>query len=241
MKKALGYLRRADNDFGLINDGDRIAVGLSGGKDSLLLLNSLRLYRLFSKKDYSFCAITVDPGLGFDAAPLSRFCKDNGIEHIYVPGGIVEKAIANTPGGKTPCSYCARLRRGALNGAAVAAGCNKVALGHHRDDALETLLMCIFHECRMSTLAPITYLSETNLHVLRPLIYMPEAHIKGAVNRLKLPVCKEKVCPFDGNTERERMKQIIKDMRKQFDQADEMLFRALKKTEAYNLWDKYRV
>lgn len=240
MKKALGYLRRADNDFGLINSGDRIAVGLSGGKDSLLLLNALRLYKLFSKKDYSFIAITADPGLGFDPSPLKTYCEENGIEYVFTPGGIVELAIANRKEGKSPCAYCAKLRRGAINAAARKEGCNKVALGHHRDDALETLLMCIFHESRMATLPPRTYLSETGLHVIRPLIYMPEAQIIGAANRLALPVCK-KVCPFDGFTERERVKQLIKGLRTHFDKGDEMLFRALRKTDAYNLWDKYRL
>lgn len=240
MKQALGFLRKADTDFGLIQPGDRIAVGLSGGKDSLLLVNALRLYRKFSKTEFTFCAITVDPGLGFDPAPLEAYCEQTGVEFIFTPGGVVEKAVAQCKEGKSPCSYCARLRRGALNSAALEAGCNKVALGHHRDDALETLLMCIFHESRMSTLAPHTYLSQTDLYVIRPLIYMPEMQIRGAAKRLGLPVSKP-ICPYDGHTERERMKQLIKGLREQFDQGDEMLFRALRKTEAYNLWDQYRV
>lgn len=239
MKQTLGCLRRADDDFALLEPGDFVAVGVSGGKDSLLLLEALRLYQKFSHKDYRLCAVTVDPGFGFDPSPLAAYCQANGISYSLAPGQVVETANQLAKPGKSPCALCAKMRRGALNAKAKALGCNKVALAHHRDDALETFLLSMFYEGRLNTLAPKSYLQRADLTVIRPFLYLEEKHIKGVVKKLGLPV-QPSPCPFDGHTKRERMKQFLKDLRRQFPRADEMMFFALSNTDGYHLWDRYR-
>ncbi len=239
MKHTLGCVRKADEDFALIERGDRVAVGLSGGKDSLLLLEALHLYRRFSHKAYELTAITVDPGFSFDPAPLARHCQDLGVPFHFAPGGIVEEAMQRTKPGKNPCPFCAKLRRGILNSTAHALGCRKVALAHHRDDALETLFLSIFHEGRLNTLAPKSHMQRADVTVIRPFLYLEEAHIKNAAKRLSLPV-QPSPCPFDKHTERETVKQWLHQLHRQFPRADEMLFLALQRTEAYHLWDQYK-
>lgn len=240
MKQTLGFLRKADDAFGLIHSGDRIAVGLSGGKDSLLLLYALSLYRNFAHKDYWLCAITVYPGFDFDPAPLRRFCTDLDIPFYVQEGRFVETAIEKRRPGKTPCALCARLRRGALCSKAASLGCGKLALGHTRDDALETFWMGMFMEGRINTLSPKTHLSRTGVTVIRPFLYLKEAHIAGVVKKLNLPVTPN-ACPFDGHTMRDEARAALSSLCKAHPKADEMLFRALKNTSGYNLWDKYRI
>lgn len=239
MKYTLGCVRKADEDFSLIQPGDFVAVGVSGGKDSMLCLEALRLYQLFSHKQYSLCAITVDPGYGFDPSPLSSYCKEHEIPFYFAPGAVVETANSLAKPGKSPCSLCAKMRRGALNAKAKELGCNKVALAHHRDDALETFLLSMFFEGRLNTLAPKSYLQRVDLTVIRPFLYLEEKHIKGVVRQLSLPIVPSP-CPFDGHTKRETMKQYLKDLRKQFHRADEMMYFALSNTEGYHLWDQYK-
>ena len=239
MKYTLGCVRKADDDFALIQPGDSVAVGVSGGKDSILCLEALRLYQMFSHKQYSLCAVTVDPGYGFDPSPLAAYCEAHGIPFHFAPGAVVETANTLAKPGKSPCSFCAKMRRGALNAKAKALGCNKVALAHHRDDALETFFLSMFYEGRLNTLAPKSYLQRADLTVIRPFLYLEEAHIKGAVRRLGLPVVPSP-CPFDGHTKRETMKQYLKTLRRQFKRADEMMFFALSNTEGYHLWDQYK-
>ncbi len=240
MKQTLGFLRKADDEFQLIQNGDSIAVGLSGGKDSLLLLYALNLYRKFTHKEYRLCAITVHPGLGFDPSPLRQFCDRLEIPYFVREGQVVEAAISLRREGKSPCMLCSRLRRGALHDEALLNGYNTVALGHHRDDALETFWMSMFLEGRLNTLSPVTHLSRTGITVIRPFIYLREAHIKGVVKQLHLPV-QPPICPFDGYTMREKAKKDIAALRQSYKDADEMMFRALRNTDAYNLWDKYRI
>jgi tRNA 2-thiocytidine biosynthesis protein TtcA len=215
-------------------------VGLSGGKDSLLLLYALNLYRRFSHKNYNLCAITVHPGLGFDPSPLQDFCDSLEIPYFVHMGQVVETALSLRREGKSPCALCSRLRRGALCDEANERGYGKIALGHHRDDALETFWMSMFMEGRLNTLAPVTRLSRSGITMIRPFIFLREVHIKGVVKQLQLPVCLS-ICPYDGYTMREKAKKDIAALRKSYPNADEMMFRALRNTDGYNLWDKYRV
>lgn len=240
MKQTLGFLRKADDAFGLIRDGDRIAVALSGGKDSLLLLYALSLYQKFAHKQYDLCAITVHPGFGFDPSPLHALCADLAIPYHILEDRVVEAAIEKRRPGKTPCALCARLRRAVLCTKAASLGYKTLALGHNRDDALQTFWMSMFQEGRLDTLAPKSYLSRTGITVIRPFIYLREAHIAGTANKLGLPVLKN-ACPFDGHTMRDEAKAAIAALCKQNPKADEMLFRALKNTNGYNLWDKYTI
>ena len=207
MKSVLGFIRKADTDFGLIQSGDRIAVGVSGGKDSLLLLYALSIYRKFENKDFSLQAVTLNMGIEpFDVSPIRAWCSE-----IDVPYTVIDTQIApivfSVRKESNPCSLCAKMRRGALNDAALSLGCNKVALGHHREDAIETLMMSMIFEGRLHTFHPNTFLSGTNLTVIRPMVYIPEKHIIHVCKTLNLPIVKNP-CPMDGHSRREEIKQL---------------------------------
>ena len=237
MKTVLGCIRKADTDFGMIAPGDRIAVGVSGGKDSLLLLYALSLYRRFSGKDFTLQAITLKLGLEpFDVSGIERLC-----EQIDVPYTVIDTEIAHVifdiRKESNPCALCAKMRRGALNDAAVAAGCNKVALGHHREDAIETLLMSLIFEGRLHTFHPNTYLSRRNVTVIRPMVYVPEKHVIHMVRTLNLPVVKNP-CPADGNSKREEIKALIASLCKTYPNLKDYMLSALQNTAQYGLWDQ---
>ena len=237
MKTVLGCIRKADTDFGMIAPGDRIAVGVSGGKDSLLLLYALSLYRKFSGKDFTLQAITLKLGLEpFDVSGIAQLC-----ERIDVPYTVLDTEIAHVifdiRKESNPCALCAKMRRGALNDAAVAAGCNKVALGHHREDAIETLLMSLIFEGRLHTFHPNTYLSRRNITVIRPMVYVPEKHVIHMVRTLELPVVKNP-CPADGNSKREEIKQLIATLCKTYPHLKDYMLSALQNTAQYGLWDQ---
>lgn len=208
VRRILSYTRRAVSDYNMINDGDRIAVGLSGGKDSLTLLCALDALSRFYEKKYELCAITLDMGFpDADFSLLGGFCEEMGIEYI-VKKTELAKVIFEYRKEKNPCSLCARMRRGIINEAAVEAGANKVALGHHWDDVLDTFMLNLFHEGRIGSFSPVTYLDRTGITVIRPLIYAPEKDIRYFSSHSSLPVCKNP-CPADKNTEREEMKQML--------------------------------
>ena len=237
MKTVLGCIRKADTDFGMIAPGDRIAVGVSGGKDSLLLLYALSLYRKFSGKDFTLQAITLKLGLEpFDVSGIAQLC-----ERIDVPYTVLDTEIAHVifdiRKESNPCALCAKMRRGALNDAAVAAGCNKVALGHHREDAIETLLMSLIFEGRLHTFHPNTYLSRRNITVIRPMVYVPEKHVIHMVRTLELPVVKNP-CPADGHTTRQEMKDMLEELSRRYPRAKEYLLTALRDDSRYGLWNK---
>ena len=236
MKKTLGCLRKADHDFGLIESGDRVAVGVSGGKDSLLLLHALSLYRQFSHKDFSLCAITVTLGLEpFDLSGIRALCEQLGIEYI-VQETEIGKIIFEYRQEKNPCALCAKMRRAVLANTCVERGINKLALGHHREDAIETLLMSLFNEGRFRTFHPKTRMSRTGITVIRPLIYLPESHVKHMAKVLDLPVVKSP-CPADGNTDRQKMKDLLRELRKVYPDANERFLHALQQ-DRYDLWQK---
>ena len=236
MKKTLGCLRRADQDFRLISPGDRIAVGVSGGKDSLVLLRALDLYRRFSHKDFSLSAVTVTMGLEpFDLTPVKEMCAELGVEYI-IRETEIGKIIFDYRKEKNPCALCAKMRRAVLANTCVETGCNKLALGHHREDAIETLLMSLFYEGRFHTFHPKTLMSRTGITVIRPLIYLPESHVKHMAKALDLPVVTSP-CPANGETRRAEMKEVLRKLRQLYPDANERFLHALRQ-DRYDLWQK---
>ena len=236
MKKTLGCIRKADQDFGLIAPGDRIAIGVSGGKDSLLLLHALSLYRKFSHKDFSLLAITVSLGLEpFDTAPIRQLCDQLEIPYL-VRETEIGKIIFEYRKEKNPCALCAKMRRAVLANTCVEQHCGKLALGHHREDAIETLLMSLFYEGRFRTFHPKSTMSRTGVTVIRPLVYLPESHVKHMVKVLDLPLV-HSPCPANGNTSRAEMKDLLRRLRQIFPDANERFLHALQQ-DHYDLWQK---
>ena len=236
MKKTLGCIRRADTDFQLIGDGDRIAVGVSGGKDSLLLLHALSLYRKFSHKNFTVTAVTVTLGLEpFDISGIRALCEELEIPYIVKETQIGE-IIFEYRKEKNPCALCAKMRRAVLAKACQESGCNKLALGHHREDVLETLFMSLFYEGRFHTFHPKTLMSRTGITVIRPLVYLPESHVKHMLKTLSLPVVSSP-CPANGETKRQEMKELMKKLRAIYPDTSERLLHALQQ-DHYDLWQK---
>ncbi len=211
MQKILGYLRRAVHEYDLIQDGDRIAVGISGGKDSLVLLRALRDFQRFGLVEYSLTAITLDPqfeGIPTDYSAVSELCRSLEIPYHILRteiGRIVFESRKETH----PCSLCAKMRRGALHDATREFGCNKLALGHHNDDAIETFLMNLFIEGRIGCYAPKSYLSRKDITLIRPLSFAPEREIRRVAKQC-IPEIVRSRCPVDGHTSRESMKDFIR-------------------------------
>ncbi len=215
MQQILGYMRKAIIDYKMIEDGDRIAVGVSGGKDSVALLTGLARLRNFIGIQYELVAITLDPcfdQVKTDYTPIAELCRQFGIEYVLKETNI-GPVIFKIREESSPCSLCARMRRGALHDVAKEHGCNKIALGHHWDDAVETFYMNLFIEARLGCFSPVTYLSRKDVTVIRPLVLAPEADIRRAVNRVGLPVVKSR-CPVDGATQRQKTKDYLNDLEK---------------------------
>ena len=230
MKRLLSFTRRAVDDYGMIDEGDRIAVGVSGGKDSLTLLATLAEMRRFYPKKYEVVAVTVDMGFeGQDFSPVRKFCDSIGVEYRIVPTDIA-KIIFEVRKEPNPCSLCAKMRRGSLHAEAQAAGCNKVALGHHYDDAVETFMMNLFFEGRLGCFSPVTYLSNRKLTLIRPLLYAQEKDILYFTRKRALPVIKSP-CPEDHTTERENMKILLRNLEKDNDGLRHRIFHAMCKGE----------
>lgn len=227
MRKVLSYVRRAVDDYNMISDGDRIAVGVSGGKDSTALALALSALKRFYPQKFDVVPITMDMGFeGMDFSPLADYMKESGLNLNIVKTDIAE-IVFDIRKEKNPCSLCAKLRRGALHDAAKDLGCNKVALGHHFDDVIETFFLSLFYEGRIGCFSPVTYLDRKDIHVIRPLIYMTESQVLGFMNKYAVPVIKS-TCPADGNTKREDMKEIIKKLNKENHGLSERVFTAIK-------------
>lgn len=229
LQKLLSYVRRAVDDYNMIEEGDRIAVGVSGGKDSLALVVALKALQRFYPKHFELVAISVNMGFeGMDFTPVTAMCAELGVEYHIVDTDIGE-IIFNERKEKNPCSLCAKMRKGALNTKVEELNCNKVALGHNRDDVIETLLMALLYEGRIYTFSPVTYLDRMKITSVRPLIYVPEKEIIGFARTENLPVVKS-TCPADGNTKREDMKRRIAELKIDFDHLDEKLLGAVKRS-----------
>lgn len=230
MKRILSYARRAIDDYEMIKDGDKIAVGVSAGKDSLTLLAAMAELRRFYPKSFYLCAITVDMGFeGMDFSPIRDMCRELDVEYHVVKTEI-SKVIFDVRKEKNPCSLCAKMRRGALYGYARDIGCNTVALGHHFDDVVETFMLNLFYEGRLGCFQPVTYLSNTGITLIRPMIYMPEKDVRYFASKNSLPIVKSP-CPADGNTQREEMKQLLHSLEKQNKGLRYRIFGALQRGE----------
>ena len=238
MQKLLSKMRQAINDYNLIKDGDKIAVGLSGGKDSVTLLNLLSAYQKFAPEKFDLIAITLNPG-GVDNSPLYKMCSDLNVPFYEIQTDI-NKIVFELRKEKNPCSLCANLRRGALNSNAEKLGCNKVALGHHKDDAVETLLLSMFYEGRINCFSPKSFMAKNKLSLIRPMVYINEASIKNLVKKYNFPVIKNP-CPADGKTKRQEIKEYINEMNAKIPGFKKNIFGSLTNSEQMFIWDKEKI
>lgn len=208
IRRLLSYTRRAVDEYNMIEEGDIIAVGISGGKDSIALLCALENLRRFYPKHFALCAVTVDMGFeGMDFSGVTAFCRKAGIPYRIVKTRLAD-LIFRERRESNPCSLCARMRRGILHDTVKEMGANKIALGHHFDDVVDTFMLNLFHEGRIGSFSPVTYLSRKEITMIRPLIYAPEKDIRYFVARNDLPIVESR-CPEDKHTERETMKKML--------------------------------
>lgn len=227
MQKLLSKARQAIKEFNMIEENDKIAVGLSGGKDSLTLLHILKSYQRFSPEKFDLIAITLNPG-GVDNSPLHKLCKDLEISYHEVQTDIKE-IVFDIRKEKNPCSLCANLRRGILNSVAIREGCNKIALGHNEDDVLETFFLNLLYAGSINTFAPVSYMDRSKITLIRPLIYAPEKYIRNFVKRNNIEVM-PKCCPMDGVSKREDMKNLIQNFQKDIPTVRANLYGAIKRS-----------
>lgn len=228
MQKILSLLRRCVEDYDMISPGERVAVGVSGGKDSLTLLAALARLARFYPGGFSVEAFSVDLGIpGMDLSPLADYCRDLGVPFHRIPTQMYH-VIFETRREKNPCALCAKMRRGSLHTALQAAGIHKVALGHHYDDAVETFFLSLFYEGRLSCFQPVTYLDRTDITQIRPLLYVSEAMIRDAATRLHLPVL-HNPCPADGHTKRQEVKELIAGLEHQYPKLKEYVFASMQR------------
>ena len=234
-KDLFAKIRRASRDYGLIEDGDTIAIGLSGGKDSTLLLYAMAVLKRTLPCNFNIKAVSLDMGWGNDYTEMQAFCEKLEVPFEIIPSEI-GPLIFNERKEKNPCSLCARMRRGAVNGWAHENGCNKVALGHHMDDVIETLLRSLFYEGHMQTFAPRAYLTRSDVTVIRPMVYVSEQDITKIGRQIGIPIIQNK-CPADGYTTRSDVKNLLTTLKKDNPLVKERMMSAVEK----DLWTKYRV
>ena len=234
MQKILSTMRHACDKYNLIEENDRIGVGISGGKDSLVLIKALKMYQRFSKIKFDIVGITIDMFNDGKFDKIKAFMEDLGVEYHIIPSNIYEIVFLERKE-KSPCSLCSKLRRGMLNTNAIKLNCNKIALGHTADDVIHTFMLSMFFEGRLSSFHPSSYMSRTSITVIRPLILTDEREI---IKEAKfVPVLKSK-CPVDKHTKREEMKEILSFIESKIPIAKDRLFRAITSPESYNLFNK---
>lgn len=226
MQQVYSVVRKAIDDYHMIDEGDKIAIGISGGKDSLTLLYALHGLRRFYPKHFEIHAVTVDLGFkNLNLDKIKELCKSLDVEYTIIKTDIAQ-IIFEDRKEENPCSLCAKMRKGALNQAIKEIGCNKVAYAHHKDDVVETMLMSLIFEGRFHTFSPVTYLDRMDLTVIRPLMYMNEADVIGFVNKNQVPVVKSP-CPADGYTKREYVKNLLKSLNQENPGVKERMFTAI--------------
>ena len=227
LQKMTGLLRRCAEDYSMIQPGDCIAVGVSGGKDSLVLLRLLADLRSYRSPEFELKAITVDMGLGMDYSGIESFCRELDIPYTLVRTEI-GPIIFDYRKEKNPCSMCAKMRRGALNQALLDLGCRKLALGHHYDDAVETFVMSLLYEGRINCFQPVTYLDRMGITQIRPMLYIHEKTISNFAEREGLPVLQNR-CPMDKHTKREEVKDLVYEMSARYPDLKERIFGAMQR------------
>lgn len=227
LQQVYSLVRRAVDDYEMISDGDKIAIGISGGKDSLTLLYALNGLMRFYPKSYRIHAVTVDLGFGnLNLDGIAAICDSMNVEYTIIKTDI-SQIVFEERNESSPCSLCAKMRKGALNQAMKENGCNKIAYAHHKDDVVETMMMSLIYEGRFHTFSPVTYLDRMDMTVIRPMIYMNESDVIGFVNKYDLPVVKSP-CPVDGYTKREYIKNLLRDINHDNPGVKERMFAAIK-------------
>ena len=240
MQRLMGLVRRCVEDYNMIEDGDKIAVGVSGGKDSLVLLKLLAALRGYHNKAFALEAVTIDMGLGMDYSGIEALCEELEVPYTVAKTEI-GPIISDYRKEKNPCSMCAKMRRGALNQALLDRGCNKLALGHHYDDAVETFLMSLIYEGRISCFQPVTHLDRTGITQIRPMLYIHEKTVDAFARRMELPVLQNR-CPVDKHTKREEVKELIFNLVKEYPDLKERIFGAMQRypLEAWEPHGRYK-
>ena len=229
MKKIIGNIRKALREYNMIEDGDKIAVGVSGGKDSLTLLMALKNLQMYYDKTFDFIAVSINPNFDFfDINLIENFCNSLSIP-LIIENSHSKEIVFDIRKEKNPCSLCANLRRGILNSIAIRENCNKIALGHNEDDVIETFILSLFYNGNVHTFAPKSYMDRSKITVIRPLIYLSEKDIKSFINRNKIAVM-NKCCPMDGNSKRENIKEMINDLQKNIPNIKSNLYGAIKRS-----------
>lgn len=229
LQRLLSRTRKAISDYDMIHDGDKIAVGVSGGKDSLALLCCMKALQRFYPNKFDLIALTLETGLpGFDPDTLRAFCGNLGVE-CHIEQTPISKIVFEARNEKNPCSLCSNMRRGAIYNVAKRLGCNKVAFAHHRDDVIETFLLSLFYEGRIHTFAPVTYLSRMDITLIRPFIYTEERMIRSFIKNLDIKICSG-VCKADGLTKRHYIKSVISGLAKENRHIRDNLFGAIQRS-----------
>lgn len=228
MQRILSHMRKAIEEYKMIEEGDKIAICLSGGKDSITLLHAFKSLQKFYPKNFEIIAISIDPGFEFfDTEFLKSIC-DNLEIPLYIEKSNAKEIVFDIRKEKNPCSLCANLRRGVINSIAIREGCNKIALGHNQDDVLETFLLNLLYTGNISTFSPVSYMDRSKITLIRPLVYTPEKEIKRFIRKNNFSVM-PKVCPMDGTSKREDMKQLIFTLTKDIPMVRANLFGAIKR------------
>ena len=235
MQRILSYMRKAIEDYNMIKEGDKIAICLSGGKDSITMLHGFKALQRFYPKHFDIVAISIHPGFEFfDTSILQNICDKLEVP-LFIEKSNIKEIVFDVRNEKNPCSLCANLRRGIINSVAIREGCNKIALGHNKDDVLETFMLNLLYTGSINTFAPISYMDRTKITLIRPLIYAKEKDTNRFVKQNNIQVM-PKACPMDGNSKREDMKNMIYNIRKDIPKVEANLFGAI--TRNIDGWKK---
>ena len=228
MQKILSKMRKAIEEYHMIEENDKIAICLSGGKDSITLLHAFKNLQIFYPKHFEIIAVSINPGFEFfDTNLLKKICNEINVP-IFIEKSNAKEIVFDIRQEKNPCSLCANLRRGVINSIAIREGCNKIALGHNQDDVLQTFLLNLFYTGSIGTFAPVSFMDRSKITLIRPLVYTPEKEIKRYIKKQNIEVM-QKVCPMDGTSKREDMKQLIFTLSKNIPTVRANLFGAIQR------------